>query len=138
MLITPNHCRLLDVQYPMEKDNSLVFFDYEEFKWEFVEYPHRPLGCYIGTAVRESFPGFDDFQATITLYPRRKYPNVPLDFSVTLAWWIDEGNNGRWSTVFPIDYGYGQKEDADLEEAKQAAYESLKRQYSSLEYHLMT
>jgi hypothetical protein len=121
----------------MKQDNSLIFFEFEDFTWEFIEYPHNPLGCYIGTAVRESFPNFDDFTCTLTLNPRRKYPNSPLDFTYTISWWIDEGNNGRCSTVYPNTYGVAQIVDAALEDAKRHAYDDLRRQYSAREYHLM-
>jgi len=121
----------------MKQDNSLVFFDYEEFEWKFVEDPKKPLGKHVGKAVRKSVWPFDDFTATITVHPRRDYPDSKLSFDICCNWWIDPGNHGNTSSNWPNYSDKGQAEDADLGEAMQHAYNHFNRHFSAFEYHLM-
>ena len=121
----------------MKQDDSLLFFDFEDFQWEFVEDPSRPLGKHVGKAVRKSVWPFDDFTATITVYPRRDCLGSKLAFDITCQYWLDAGNHGVCPTRWPLYSESGQAVDAELSEAIAWAYKHVKRAYDALEYHLM-
>lgn len=118
-------------------DDSLLFFGYGDFEWEFVGDPARPLGRHVGRARRESAGSFDDFWAKITVFPQRLYPGSRLKFSMECKWHLDGGNNSFLMLHWPRFSPRGQAVDAVLEEAKLHAYEAMKRDYEARQYHLM-
>ncbi len=121
----------------MKQDDSLLFFDFEDFQWEFVEDPALPLGKHVGKAVRKSVEPFPDFTSTITVRPRRDYPDSKLSFDITCRYFLDWGNHGITPSNWPPYSDRGQSVDADLAEAIEHAYKVAKEFYGANEFHLM-
>ena len=123
--------------------DTMKFFDFDDFEWRFDPAPkgfHLGLGVHFGEAEGvSSDPRFSPMTASIRLLPFTYANDGRIGFQVSAHWTLDEGNTGSCPMVVPrgARTEYPQPDCVDLPVAKLAAYNALKKDYESRQFHLM-